>query len=57
VRSTSDALKQLQMLYVGRCESCWKEPAVVAWLERNVRQAIDRLAGDVSEELLSQYAH
>jgi len=45
------------MLYVGRCESCWKEPAVVAWLERNVRQAIDRLAGDVSEELLSQYAH
>jgi len=44
------------MLYVGRCESCWKEPPVVAWLETNVHRVIDRLGGDVSEELLSQYA-
>jgi len=45
------------MLYIGRCQSCWKEPPVMAWLEKNVHRVIDRLTGDVSEELLSQYAH
>jgi len=41
------------MLYVGRCESCWKEVAVVAWLEKNVHRVID---SDVSDEQLWQFA-
>jgi len=53
--STSDALKQLQMLYIGRCESCWKEPPVIAWLEKNVHTVIGRLTSDVSDQLLNQY--
>ncbi len=41
--SQPDALKQLIALYVGRCYSCWKEPEVVAWLERNVRETLVRV--------------
>ena len=45
------------MLYVGRCESCWKEPPVVAWLEKNVHRVIDRLANNISEQLINQYTY
>ena len=41
--SQPDALKQLVALYVGRCFACWKEPQVVSWLEKNVREVIKRV--------------
>lgn len=34
--SQPPSLKQLTNLYVGRAHSCWKEPAVITWLEENV---------------------
>lgn len=55
--SDKNSLKQLEMLYIGRCESCWKEPSVIAWLEANVRGVIERLnGGTVDRNLLDQYA-
>lgn len=57
VQREADGLKQLQMLYVGRCESCWKEPAVMAWLESNVRTIIDKLDhGHIRQAIIDQYA-
>ncbi|CAG5115580.1 unnamed protein product [Candidula unifasciata] len=38
--STSE-LRRLVTLYVKRCASCWKEPEVIAWLERNVLAVLD----------------
>ncbi|KAM4612462.1 ribosome quality control complex subunit TCF25 isoform 2-T2 [Discoglossus pictus] len=38
--SQPPALSQLISLYVGRCHSLWKEPAVMNWLEQNVREVL-----------------
>ncbi|KAM4720669.1 LOW QUALITY PROTEIN: ribosome quality control complex subunit TCF25 [Rhinophrynus dorsalis] len=38
--SQPPALTQLTSLYVGRCHSLWKEPAVMSWLEENVREVL-----------------
>ncbi|XP_059164904.1 ribosome quality control complex subunit TCF25-like [Physella acuta] len=38
--STSE-LQRLVMLYVKRCESCWKEAGVMTWLEKNVKAVIE----------------
>lgn len=37
------ALNQLQSLFVGRNYVLWKEPEVLAWLERNVRAVLQRV--------------
>ncbi|KAL3195416.1 hypothetical protein MRX96_015877 [Rhipicephalus microplus] len=37
------ALNQLQSLFVGRNYVLWKEPEVLAWLERNVRAVLKRV--------------
>ncbi|XP_061196986.1 ribosome quality control complex subunit TCF25-like [Saccostrea echinata] len=41
--SQTAALKQLVGLYIGRCHACWKQPEVVQWLERNVREVFRRV--------------
>lgn len=41
--SEPDALKQLISLYVGRCYACWKLPEVMSWLERNVKEVIEKV--------------
>ncbi|ESO95076.1 hypothetical protein LOTGIDRAFT_117499, partial [Lottia gigantea] len=38
--SQTDSLKQLTTLYVQRTYSCWKEPEVMEWLEKNVRTVL-----------------
>ncbi|KAK3085888.1 hypothetical protein FSP39_010034 [Pinctada imbricata] len=37
------ALKQLIGLYVGRCHASWKQPEVMQWLERNVKEVLQRV--------------
>ncbi|KAM8946114.1 ribosome quality control complex subunit TCF25 isoform 2-T2 [Pelodytes ibericus] len=45
--SQPPALSQLVALYVGRCHGLWKEPAVMLWLEQNVREVLRRVdSGD-----------
>ncbi|EEC00813.1 conserved hypothetical protein [Ixodes scapularis] len=39
----SPALSQLVSLFVGRHFGLWKEPEVLAWLERNVRVVLQRV--------------
>lgn len=41
VDERSSELMRLVKLYVGRCETCWKEPVVLQWLERNVHSVLD----------------
>ncbi len=41
--SEPDALKQLIAVFVGRSYVCWKEPEVMAWLEKNVKECIKRV--------------
>ncbi|XP_033729246.1 transcription factor 25-like, partial [Pecten maximus] len=41
--SQPPALKQLIGLYIGRCNSCWKQPEVLEWLERNVKVVLQRV--------------
>lgn len=41
--SQPPALKQLIGLYIGRCNSCWKQPEVLEWLERNVNIVLQRV--------------
>lgn len=41
--SQTAALKQLIGLYIGRCHACWKQPEVVQWLERNVKEVMKRV--------------
>ncbi|OWF35632.1 transcription factor 25-like [Mizuhopecten yessoensis] len=41
--SQPPALKQLIGLYIGRCYSCWKQPEVLEWLERNVKVVLQRV--------------
>ncbi|KAL3859671.1 hypothetical protein ACJMK2_009879 [Sinanodonta woodiana] len=59
--SQPPALKQLIALYIGRCKSCWKEPEVVTWLERNVKATLQRvedkdpLMADYKSKRLSRY--
>ncbi|KAH9508892.1 Transcription factor 25 [Bulinus truncatus] len=38
--STSE-LQRMITLYVKRCESCWKEPAIISWVETNVKAVIE----------------
>ncbi|XP_064466534.1 ribosome quality control complex subunit TCF25-like [Ornithodoros turicata] len=42
------ALKQLVSLYVGRNYVLWKEPEVISWLERNVKETIKRISNNDS---------
>ena len=55
--SLPDALKQLIAVYVGRCFACWKEPEVVVWLEKNVKEVIKRVNNKdpVVEEYAEKY--
>lgn len=48
-----EALKQLIALYAGRCFSCWKQPEVVEWLERNVKLVIERV--EQNDPLIKDY--
>ncbi|BFZ12900.1 hypothetical protein BsWGS_15939 [Bradybaena similaris] len=41
LNDSSSELRRLVTLYVKRCVSCWKEPEVIAWLERNVLAVLD----------------
>ncbi|XP_060074538.1 ribosome quality control complex subunit TCF25-like [Ylistrum balloti] len=41
--SQPPALKQLIGLYIGRCNSCWKQPEVLEWLEKNVKVVLQRV--------------
>ncbi|MEE6499778.1 hypothetical protein FKM82_003582, partial [Ascaphus truei] len=38
--SQPPALSQLISLYVGRSHGLWKEPAIMSWLEQNVREVL-----------------
>ncbi|CAN2389410.1 negative regulation of transcription by RNA polymerase II [Pristimantis euphronides] len=38
--SQPTALFQLTSLYIGRCNSLWKDPSVMSWLEQNVREVL-----------------
>ncbi|XP_075045169.1 ribosome quality control complex subunit TCF25 [Mixophyes fleayi] len=46
------ALSQLISLYVGRCHILWKEPAVMSWLEQNVRDVLRMV--DNSEPIVKE---
>ena len=48
-----EALTQLLALYTGRCFSCWKQPEVMEWLERNVKLVIDRV--EKNDPLIKDY--
>ncbi|KAK8761270.1 nuclear localized protein 1 [Amblyomma americanum] len=48
------ALNQLQSLFVGRNYVLWKEPEVLAWLERNVRAVLKRV--DQADPLVTSSA-
>ncbi|XP_069595112.1 ribosome quality control complex subunit TCF25 [Ranitomeya imitator] len=37
------ALSQLTSLYIGRCQGLWKDPAVMCWLEQNVREVLHKV--------------
>lgn len=50
--SQSPALNQLVNLYVCRCFFLWKEPEVLAWLEKNVHQVLERV--DCEDPLVAQ---
>ncbi|XP_014262295.2 transcription factor 25 [Cimex lectularius] len=42
----SKSLTQLELLYVARSYHIWKEPELLAWLERNVHQVMERVEAD-----------
>ncbi|XP_063802008.1 ribosome quality control complex subunit TCF25 [Pseudophryne corroboree] len=46
------ALSQLISLYVGRCHSLWKDPAIMSWLEQNVREVLRMV--DSSEPIVKE---
>ena len=48
-RSQPDGLRHLVALYVGRCSACWREPEVMAWLERNVRSVLRTVDGGTTD--------
>lgn len=49
--SQPPALSQLVSLYLGRSHFLWKEPAVMSWLEENVREVLQAVdAGDPAVE-------
>ncbi|XP_013401303.1 transcription factor 25-like, partial [Lingula anatina] len=48
-----EGLKQLIALYIGRCHPCWKDPDVVRWLEKNVKEVIKRV--DDGDPLAEEY--
>ncbi|KAI0221712.1 Transcription factor 25 [Lamellibrachia satsuma] len=50
----TDALRHLVALYVGRGHACWKEPEVLVWLERNVKEVLRRV--DSNDPLPNEYA-
>lgn len=41
LNDSASELRRLVTLYVKRNVSCWKEPEVIAWLERNVLAVLD----------------
>lgn len=50
--SQSPALGQLVSLYLGRSHFLWKEPAIMSWLEENVREVLQAVdAGDPAVEV------
>lgn len=50
-RSQPPALSQLVSLYLGRSHFLWKEPAIMSWLEENVREVLQAVdAGDPAVE-------
>ncbi|NXW53570.1 TCF25 factor, partial [Eurystomus gularis] len=55
------ALSQLTALYVGRTHTLWKDPAVMAWLETNVREVLnmvdtdDPLVGESENKRMKRY--
>lgn len=51
--SQPEALNQLIALYVGRSYSCWKQPEVVEWLEKNVKLVIDKV--EKKDPLIKDY--
>ncbi|XP_059524174.1 ribosome quality control complex subunit TCF25 isoform X3 [Myotis daubentonii] len=49
--SQPPALSQLVSLYLGRSHFLWKEPAIMSWLEENVREVLQAVdAGDPAVE-------
>ena len=52
--SLPDALKQLIAVYIGRCSACWKEPEVMVWLEKNVKEVIKRVNN--KDPVVKEYA-
>ncbi|KAM9122463.1 ribosome quality control complex subunit TCF25 isoform 1-T1 [Pangshura tecta] len=52
--SQPPALNQLVSLYVGRTHSLWKDPAIMAWLETNVHEVLQRV--DTSEPVVEEFA-
>ncbi|KAM7101908.1 ribosome quality control complex subunit TCF25 isoform 2-T2 [Ciconia maguari] len=53
--SQPPALNQLTSLYVGRTHSLWKDPAVMAWLETNVREVLRMV--DARDPLVEESEH
>ncbi|XP_050395527.1 transcription factor 25 [Patella vulgata] len=51
--SQTESLKQLITLYVQRTFSCWKEPEVISWLERNVKHVLEKV--DSKQPCIEQY--
>ncbi|CAO2609557.1 Transcription factor 25 [Lemmus lemmus] len=49
--SQPPALRQLVSLYLGRSHFLWKDPAIMSWLEENVREVLQAVdAGDPAVE-------
>ena len=51
--SQTEALRHLVALYVGRTHASWKEPEVLTWLERNVKEVLQRV--DDMDPLPNEY--
>lgn len=49
----SSALTQLILLYVNRSYHIWKESELLPWLERNVREVLDRI--DRADPVVKEY--
>ncbi|RXM29545.1 Transcription factor 25 [Acipenser ruthenus] len=47
------ALNELVALFVGRSHSLWKDPAVMLWLERNVKEVLQRV--DANDPVVEEY--
>lgn len=52
--SQPPALNQLVSLYIGRTHALWKDPAIMAWLETNVHEVLQRV--DTSEPVVEEFA-